>query len=107
MHTHCLVLERVNVLLQVEHAPVGEVQAVQLEEHDVQTLFPGLYLPVLHLVGVVHFPLAKACVDLQPHIPRLGVFVVKVDLQAEQYPVLLQSVQLAGQGPHVLLPRLY
>ena len=106
-HKHFFAVVRVNVVLQVVQAPLGDEHAVQLAGHVVQTLFPGLYLPAAQINGFTHTPPAKASVELHPHMPCFGVFVVKVDLQAVQNPVLLQAVQFAGQRPQMLVPRLY
>jgi hypothetical protein len=98
---------RVRVTLHFVQAPVNWVHAEQFTEQAEQMLLPGLYFPAGQVIGFAQTPLEKAVVELQPHIPGFGVFVVKVDLHPVQYPVLLQAVQFAGQAPQTLFPRLY
>lgn len=93
--------------MQAEHDPVKNVQAVQFPGQTTHLLFPGLYYPVGQVIGFTQAVPSNAVVELHPHFPALGVFVINDVLQAVQKPVLLQVVQFDGHGMHLFAPSLY
>lgn len=83
------------------------MHAEQFAGQLIQVLFPGLYYPVLQVVGFTQAVPSKAIEELHPHFPVVGVLVKNEGLHFEQNPVLLQVVQFEGQGMHLFVPSLY
>ena len=96
----------VKEVLHRVQAPVNCVQAEQLEAQGTHKLLPGLNCPVGHVFGFTQAVPLKAVVELQPHRPVVGVFVVNDLLQPVQKPVLLHAVQFDEHATHVFVPSL-